>query len=296
MDEIEPLDDDVAALFAAERRAPRPSALREATIFARLRPVAGVAAALTAGAVAETSSTASVPGAAAGGKVLFTASSHAVALAKGTAVAVPASKALVAGVLIALGSAGVGTSIYLAARSGVQRPRAAVAAPGAPANEDPTQTQKMQAAETAPPSSGGPGVGAAVTGPVVMPLAPVPAPPAPPAVPAVVGSAPTTTVSARASATAPSRRADMAAESELLEGARRALARGQASVALTFIDRHARAYPSGFLTEEREVLWVRALVLAGNRANAERRAAAFRKAFPKSIQQEALARAFAERP
>jgi RNA polymerase sigma-70 factor (ECF subfamily) len=88
----------------------------------------------------------------------------------------------------------------------------------------------------------------------------------------------------------------MAAESILLEGARRALGRGAVDAAIADLDKHARTYPEGYLTEEREVLSVRALSLAGRRESAERRAAAFRKTFPRSIQLEALARALDAKP
>ena len=88
----------------------------------------------------------------------------------------------------------------------------------------------------------------------------------------------------------------MAAESALLEGARRALDRGAVDGALVDLEKHARTYPAGYLTEEREVLEVRALALAGRRESAERRAAAFRKVFPRSIQLEALARALDAKP
>jgi hypothetical protein len=49
------------------------------------------------------------------------------------------------------------------------------------------------------------------------------------------------------------------------------------------IDEHQRRFASGALVEEREALAVRALLAGGRRAEAERRAAAFRARFPKSL-------------
>ena len=45
---------------------------------------------------------------------------------------------------------------------------------------------------------------------------------------------------------------------------------------------HARAYPNGRLAEEREVIAIDALLRLHRRSEAERRAAAFRRAHPSS--------------
>lgn len=80
-----------------------------------------------------------------------------------------------------------------------------------------------------------------------------------------------------------SRDVDLAAERSLLEIARSALARGQAEGALDAVQRHARRFPRGQLTEEREGVWIQALVAAGRSAEARVRAAEFRRRFPQSI-------------
>ena len=78
------------------------------------------------------------------------------------------------------------------------------------------------------------------------------------------------------------------AERLLLESATAALMRGDATTALGTLQKHARQYPHGALTEEREVLWVKALRAQGNDAAAEQRANDFKRRFPSSLQQGTL--------
>lgn len=73
-----------------------------------------------------------------------------------------------------------------------------------------------------------------------------------------------------------------AAELQVLQPARQAVARGEYSSALGIIAEHHRLFPHGVLTEEREALRVKALVGLGRAAEAERAGAAFRKRFPRS--------------
>jgi outer membrane protein assembly factor BamD (BamD/ComL family) len=75
----------------------------------------------------------------------------------------------------------------------------------------------------------------------------------------------------------------LAAERELLQGARAALASRDAASALAVIDRHHKVYPKGHLVEEREALAVQALALSGDRDAAVERAERFRARFPRSI-------------
>jgi len=308
---VEPLAQDIAELFAAERRAPRPSALREAGVLARLQPLVGVTAAVATGVgagMAAASAAGAPPTVAAGSGVVGASvpATGTVAAMKGAAVALPASKALIAGVALAVASAGVGTSAYFALRgdsasSGATRgsipPAAASAQPG-------PVIERMEPSEPSPIPAAPP-----VTAPITVPVAAGPVAPARAVSTrpvAAVASAPGRSVasaaisgtrsSARAGSFVSEPRADMAAESALLEGARRSLDRGAVDSALVDLEKHARTYPAGYLTEEREVLEVRALVLAGRRESAERRAAAFRKVFPRSIQLEALARALDAKP
>lgn len=75
----------------------------------------------------------------------------------------------------------------------------------------------------------------------------------------------------------------LAAERALLDDARRALARGDAAAALRPLARHASSFSRGQLIEERESMWVKALVLSGRRSEGEARAASFRRRFPESL-------------
>jgi hypothetical protein len=74
----------------------------------------------------------------------------------------------------------------------------------------------------------------------------------------------------------------LAHERALLETARTALARHQREV-LDLLDRHAREFPRGRLAEERESLWVQALVQAGRADEARARGARFVQRWPRSL-------------
>jgi hypothetical protein len=82
-------------------------------------------------------------------------------------------------------------------------------------------------------------------------------------------------------APAPGSSAPKPPEMELLNAAQRALAANPAE-ALAKCDELARTYPRGMMVEERERIAIEALVSLGRRAEAERRAAAFHKSFPRS--------------
>lgn len=75
----------------------------------------------------------------------------------------------------------------------------------------------------------------------------------------------------------------LAAERGLLDVARVALARGDATEALTAVERHRREYPEGVLVEEREALAVKALVALGRRDEARARAEQFERRFPNGL-------------
>jgi len=70
-------------------------------------------------------------------------------------------------------------------------------------------------------------------------------------------------------------------EIELLRDARLALKQAPAR-ALDFVDAHARAYPGGKLTQERELIGISALVALGRRTAALSRGARFQHDFPRS--------------
>jgi hypothetical protein len=75
----------------------------------------------------------------------------------------------------------------------------------------------------------------------------------------------------------------LAAERALLDVARSALARGEASEALAAADRHARGYPDGALVEEREAIAIKALMALGRREEARTRARELERKYPNSL-------------
>jgi hypothetical protein len=75
----------------------------------------------------------------------------------------------------------------------------------------------------------------------------------------------------------------LARERALIEQARMAIARGSAADALAALDSHAREFPSGRMTEEREALAVHALAAAGRTDEARTRAQSFRRRWPSSV-------------
>ena len=79
-------------------------------------------------------------------------------------------------------------------------------------------------------------------------------------------SAPATSASSAAAEAAP----DLAREVELVQGARSALTRGEASEALRILDVHDREFPTGTLRPESRVLRIEALVRAGGERNVAR--------------------------
>jgi hypothetical protein len=82
--------------------------------------------------------------------------------------------------------------------------------------------------------------------------------------------------------------AGLASEQALLDRARAALKRGDPGAAIAPLDEHARLFPRGALTEEREALGIQALARSGRLADAEERAARFEKSFPNSLMAPAV--------
>lgn len=68
-----------------------------------------------------------------------------------------------------------------------------------------------------------------------------------------------------------------------LEVARSALAQGRAGACLEALEKHARMFGTGRYDEEREALWIQALVTAQRQAEAEARARQFRVRYPHSL-------------
>jgi outer membrane protein assembly factor BamD (BamD/ComL family) len=69
----------------------------------------------------------------------------------------------------------------------------------------------------------------------------------------------------------------------LLDEARSALAQGDPARALERLQRHRQSFPMPLLGEERDAMWVSALVKAGRYDEARTRAEAFRRRFPDSL-------------
>jgi TolA-binding protein len=90
------------------------------------------------------------------------------------------------------------------------------------------------------------------------------------------------------------RAGSLRAERLLIETASAALTRGDYTSALASLRKHARAFPHGELTQEREVLMVQALKASGDDAAAQQRAKDFKQKFPGSVQQGTVDKASPE--
>ncbi len=77
-------------------------------------------------------------------------------------------------------------------------------------------------------------------------------------------------------------------EQPLLETARTALLNRRPDAALAALRQHGATFAHGALSEERDALWVQALVLAGDDAGAAARAHWFREQYPNSILRAAV--------
>lgn len=75
----------------------------------------------------------------------------------------------------------------------------------------------------------------------------------------------------------------LAAERQLIEQARNALVRGEARAAEAPLSDHAARFPRGRLAEERESLWIQALLRQGRFPDARTRATNFERDFPNSL-------------
>lgn len=75
----------------------------------------------------------------------------------------------------------------------------------------------------------------------------------------------------------------LARERERIDTARSALLRGDAESAITALQGHLATFPAGRLEEEREFLWIQALVMKPALPDAKARAAQFHQKFPRSL-------------
>lgn len=79
------------------------------------------------------------------------------------------------------------------------------------------------------------------------------------------------------------RSASLTEETQAVDAARSALARGDARGALSALDAYARKYPRGRLSLEAEALRIDALDKSGQHESAKRRAESFLRNHPKSV-------------
>lgn len=89
---------------------------------------------------------------------------------------------------------------------------------------------------------------------------------------------------------------DLDREIALIDQATAALARDNHAAALASVREHQRRFPEGAMREDRERLWIDALVRSGRRDEALARAAEFNRRFPDSVHRARIARALAEPP
>jgi hypothetical protein len=102
--------------------------------------------------------------------------------------------------------------------------------------------------------------------------------------------------SSSASPTPLSAERPLRAEQALLDSARVALGRGDGAAALDAATVHARRFPHGELSEERDAIAVQALVLLGRGDEARARAERFRRAYPESALFPAIREALGSSP
>jgi len=77
--------------------------------------------------------------------------------------------------------------------------------------------------------------------------------------------------------------AGLAEQLALLETARGAFSQGDAVRALQALQTHAQQFPQSSLSEEREALLIKSLLLAGRRSEGEARLVQFEENFPSSL-------------
>lgn len=93
-----------------------------------------------------------------------------------------------------------------------------------------------------------------------------------------------------------SRDTELSSERALLEVARTSLAKGDVTATLDAVRKHEKDFANGRLVEEREVLFIQALVQAGKKDEATKRAQEFRKRFPDSLMLPAVDAVLAPQP
>ncbi|AKF04631.1 outer membrane protein assembly factor BamD [Sandaracinus amylolyticus] len=281
----EPLDPELDRLLEAERARPEragegPEADRlYARIIAAVGPVPGAGAppAPTGGGGGAAGGGAAGGGAAGGGA------------AGGAAFAHPA---LVGGLALVIGMA-AGAVLHATLTPPevrvVVREVVVDAGPAAPAPEAEPRIAIAEAPIAEAPIAEAPVAEAPVDDALVEEAEPVAAEVAPAARPEIAERA----AGRRPDAGAPT---TLARESALLARAQSALARGAPELAISALREHDARHPEGQLREEREALWISALVAAGDHDAARERAARFRRRFPGSPLQAAIDATLRESP
>jgi hypothetical protein len=266
------MSDALRALVDADNQRPGPSDGVRAGVFAALGVSigvipAGVAITANAAAAASAGGTAAAGATAAAGTTTATT-------AVGAAAAAPVAL-LAKGPLVGVGLGAVlGASLtaYVVTGPASRPPRPAPAA----VTEHAAPSRRVPSPPPAPPAL-------APAEAVATPAAPAPAPRRAKAA-VEAKAAPAAPSSAEAMpAPAGTTTGVLAAEQALLDPARAALARGDGAAALARLDAHERRFPAGSLSQEREAMAIRALVLAGDRDGATARAARFRSRYPGSL-------------
>lgn len=107
--------------------------------------------------------------------------------------------------------------------------------------------------------------------------------PPPPVPSATLPASAAATLPPQASAAGAASDSDLGAERALLSIARTAIGRRDGAAALTSLREHKRRFPRGRLSEERETLWIQALVLEGDTDAARTKAKTFHSKYPDSI-------------
>lgn len=113
---------------------------------------------------------------------------------------------------------------------------------------------------------------------------------------ALRGATPTHPAGSPSGSTTPLAADSVEGDLPLLERARSQLAEGKPEVTLQLLRAHEQRYPGSALAQEREALAVRALVAAGRRSDAERRAALFVAHYPQSMLRASVERAVGKNP
>lgn len=259
-DDLDPLPDDLRSAFDAERRRSGVDDAMRARLLGRVLGSVAVGAAIgTAAGTAGAAAGAGAGGAAGAGTG---AATGAVAGAGGVAFAKMAPWLL--GAFLIGGGVGAAVHAAVVAKDAPITPPSAIPSPSPSARPDPGPN-------TAPSDS------VAAISVSALPSASTRVVPA-------ITLAPSTRPSSTASADPVAQRdVDLAAERALVDRARTALTRGQPAAALEALDSHAKSFPRGRLTEEREALAIDALARAGRTQEAATRADRFRSTWPNSV-------------